>query len=98
MKFVDDTVVIGLSANKMETAYLKVLELLNKTNHLDLNVTKTKEIEVDFMREKQRSNYAPLKTYVTLVEKMSSYRFLGVHISEDLTWTTHIISLMKKAG
>jgi len=27
---------------------------------------------------------------VAAVERVSSFRYLGVHIAEDLTWTTHI--------
>ncbi|KAL0199363.1 hypothetical protein M9458_007903, partial [Cirrhinus mrigala] len=31
------------------------------------------------------------------VERVSSTKFLGVHITEDLTWTTNTMSLSKKA-
>jgi len=31
------------------------------------------------------------------VERVRSYRYLGVHITEDLTWTTHINTLVRKA-
>jgi len=31
------------------------------------------------------------------VERLSNYRYLGVHIAEDLTWTTHIDTLVRKA-
>ena len=68
-----------------------------QTNNLDLNVTKTKEMVVHFRREKKRSHYASLKSYGTLLEKVSSYRYLRVHIYEALTWTTHINSLVMKA-
>ena len=44
------------------------------------------------------SHHTSIKIYRTPVEKVSSYRYLGVHISEDQTWTTHITSLVKKAG
>lgn len=52
---------------------------------------------VDFSKEKQRIHYIPLDNYGTIVEKVNSYRYLGVHISEDLTRTTHITTLVKKA-
>ena len=35
--------------------------------------------------------------YRTLVEKVNSCRYLGVHISEDQTWLAHITSQVKKA-
>ena len=31
------------------------------------------------------------------MERVSSFRFLGTHISDDLTWSTNINSLVKKA-
>ncbi len=33
----------------------------------------------------------------TPVERVSSFKYLGVNISEDLTWTTHIQTQVKKA-
>ena len=86
--------------NNIETGYLEEVELLAlwcKTNNLDLNVNETKERVVDFRREKQRSNYTPLNIFWTLVEKVSNYRYLRVHFSENLTWITYITSLVKKA-
>ncbi len=33
----------------------------------------------------------------TPVERVSSFKYLGVNISEDLTWTKHIQTQVKKA-
>lgn len=33
------------------------------------------------------THYTPLRIYRTLVEKVNNFRYLGDHISEDLTWT-----------
>ncbi len=41
--------------------------------------------------------YTPLMTSGTPVERVSSFKYLGVNISEDLTWTTHIQTQVKKA-
>ncbi|KAI3353887.1 hypothetical protein L3Q82_005089 [Scortum barcoo] len=46
---------------------------------------------VDF-RRRQREEHAPLSINGTTVERVNSFRFLGVHISEDLTWT-HTLTL-----
>ncbi|KAI3360672.1 hypothetical protein L3Q82_002539 [Scortum barcoo] len=61
---------------------------MTQDNNLHLNVSKTKELIVDF-RRRQREEHAPLSINGTTVERVSSFRFLGVHISEDLTWTHH---------
>jgi len=33
----------------------------------------------------------------TAVEGVSNFTYVGVHIGEDLTWTTHIATLVTKA-
>ncbi len=65
-------------------------------NCLSLNVSKTKELIVDFRKRQQRP-YTPLMISGTPVERVSSFKYLGVNISEDLTWTTHIQTQVKKA-
>ncbi len=65
-------------------------------NCLSLNVSKTKELIVDF-RKRYLLPYTPLMISGTPVERVSSFKYLGVNISEDLTWTTHIQTQFKKA-
>ncbi len=59
-------------------------------------MSKTKELMVDF-RKRQQQPYTPLMISGTPVERVSSFKYLGVNISEDLTWTTHIQTQVKKA-
>ncbi len=99
VKFADDTVVLGLINNGDEAAYLDEVERLTswcQDNCLSLNVSKTKELVVDF-RKRQQQPYTPLMISGTPVERVSSFKYLGVNISEDLTWTTHIQTQVKKA-
>ncbi len=99
IKFADDTVVLGLINNDDEAAYLEEVERLTswcQDNCLSLNVSKTKELIMDFRKRQQRP-YTPLMISGTPVERVSSFKYLGVYISEDLTWTTHIQTQVKKA-
>ncbi len=64
-------------------------------NNLSLNVEKTKEIVVDFRRV--HTQHAPLTINSATVERVSSTKFLGVHITEDLSWTNNTAALAKKA-
>ncbi len=99
IKFADDTVVLGLINNNDEAAYLDEVERITswcQDNGLSLNVSKTKELIVDFRKRQQRP-YTPLMISGTPVERVSSFKYLDVNISEDLTWTTHIQTQAKKA-
>ncbi len=99
IKFADDTVVLGLISNNDETAYLDKVEGLTsgcQDDCLSLNVSKTKELIVDFRKRQQRP-YIPLMTSGTPVERVSSFKYLSVNISKDLTLTTHIQTQLKKA-
>ncbi len=64
-------------------------------NNLSLNVSKTKEVVMNFRRNSV--DHPPLNIDSSTVERVSSTKFLGVHITEDLTWTTNTMSISKKA-
>ena len=64
-------------------------------NNLSLNVEKTKAIVVDFRRA--HTQHPPLTINGAAVERVSSTKFLGVHVSEDLSWTTNTTSLARRA-
>ncbi len=86
-------------SNNDETAYLDEVERLTswcQDNCLSLNVSKNKELIVDFWK-KRLLPYTPLMISGTPVERVSSFMYLGVNISEDLTWTTHIQTQVRKA-
>ncbi len=98
IKFADDTTVVGLITNDDESAYREEVHTLTNwchNNNLSLNISKTKELVVDFRR--RTSVHPPITIDRTPVERVSSFKFLGVHITEDLTWTTHTQSVVRKA-
>ncbi len=51
---------------------------------------------MDF-RRRNSTDHPPLTIDSSTVERVSSTKFLGVHITENLTWTTNTMSLSKKA-
>jgi hypothetical protein len=61
----------------------------------DLNVNKTKEMMVDF--RKQQREHTPIHVDRNAVEKVKSFKFLSVHITDNLKWSTHPDSVVKKA-
>uniref|UniRef100_A0A3Q3IXN5 Reverse transcriptase domain-containing protein n=1 Tax=Monopterus albus TaxID=43700 RepID=A0A3Q3IXN5_MONAL len=97
-KFVDDTTVIGCITGRDKAAYRREvagLVSLCKDNNLSLNMDRTKEMIMD-MRKERRTHW-PLFIWVLEVERVSSFKYLVVHISEDLTWTLTTTQLVKKA-
>ncbi len=90
IKFADDTVVLGLISNNDETAYLDEVERLTswcQDNCLSLNVSKTKELIVDF-RKRHLLPYTPLMISGTPVERVSSFIPRCKHLrGPDLDYT-----------
>ncbi|KAK3507985.1 hypothetical protein QTP70_009352 [Hemibagrus guttatus] len=98
-KFADDTVVVGLISDNNETAYLEEIRNLEnwcQRNNLLLNVSKTKELIVDFSTKQERNYQTPMINE-SPVERVDSFRYLGVHITQDLSWSCHINTVVKNA-
>ncbi|KAJ8369340.1 hypothetical protein SKAU_G00093680 [Synaphobranchus kaupii] len=73
VKFADDTAVIGLITNNDERAYLEEARLLTQwcqENNLHLNVSKTKEMLVDFGRK---------QTFYYTASQMKAYKSLEAY-------------------
>ncbi|KAI3353613.1 hypothetical protein L3Q82_004815 [Scortum barcoo] len=98
VKFADDSTVVGLIRDDNDLAYREEVEQLVRWcegNNLILNVDKTKEIIVDF--RKIQPSHAPLLINNSAVEVVSSSRFFGEQIADDLTWSVNSASLVKRA-
>lgn len=89
---------LGLISGGDESAYRDEVSGLTawcSENNLQLNTTKTKELILDF--RKGRADPAPLYIQGVCVERVQSMRFLGVQISEDLSWTANTTAVVKRA-
>ena len=87
-------------SNDDESAYRDDVEYTYLTawrdrNNLELNVSKTKEIVVDF--RKLKPVHAVLTINKSAIEIVDSFKFLGIYITANLSWSLHIRAICKKA-
>ena len=60
-----------------------------------INMIKTNEMIVDY--RKRRPEHAPILIDGAVVEQVESFKFLGVHITNKLSWSKHIKTVVKRA-
>ena len=56
---------------------------------------KTKEMIVDY--RKKRTEHAPILIDEAAVDEVESFKFLGVHITNKLSWSKHTKTVVKRA-
>ena len=98
IKFADDTIVVGLITDNDETAYREKVRALAgwcQNNILSLNLTKTKEMIVDY--RKRRTEDAPILIDGAVVQQVKSFKLLSVHINNKLEWSKHTKTVVKRA-
>jgi hypothetical protein len=95
--FTNDTSVVGLITNNGEIAFREEVRALSKwckENNLSCNVIKMKELIMD---RRQQREHAPIHIDRPAVEKVKSFKFLAIYITDHLKWSTHTDSVVKKA-
>jgi hypothetical protein len=76
--------VIGLITDNKETAYREEVRDC-KDNTLSLNY------------RKRRAEHAPIHIDGAVVERVESFKVLGVHITNKLSWSKHTKTVVKRA-
>lgn len=97
LKYADDTVILGKICNNDSSSYISQIDWFVKwcdLNYLNLNVTKTKEMIIDF--RKIRIAPMPIVINCQSVEKVSEYKYLGVVIDGKLSGTTNTKKVYSK--
>eukprot|EP00061_Rhincodon_typus_P004168 g21893.t1 len=90
-KFADDTTMVRQISNDNESEYRKeIVGLVSwcNDNNLSLNVSKTKELIIDF--SKKRGEHAPIRA------EIESVKSLGVTITDNLSWISYGDATVKK--
>ena len=97
IKFADDSAFQGLFTNGLDSNYIEEVYRFVKwceENYLILNVSKTKEMIIDFRR--QKSTPTPLVINNETVEIVHTYKYLGFTVDDKLNWHEHCNELIKK--
>ena len=68
-----------------------------RNNNMCLNPTKCREISIDFLQYNGHVRL-PITTGGTEIGCVKSFKLLGVYLSSDLTWATHVDYVLKKAN
>ena len=98
-KYADDTALTGLIINEDYVHYINALNtFVNwcESNFLELNVDKTKEMIIDFRKNKEDPEPVILKGKT--VERVHSYKYLGTVIDDTLSWSKNTSSILSKAN
>lgn len=89
--------IVGCIKDEQEGEYRSLVEEFVRwcrTNHLQLNSSKTKEIVVDFRRKKP--HFQPVSIEGVDVEVVRTYKYLGLQLDDKLDWTENMDSLCRK--
>ena len=99
VRFSDDTAMLALLNDFASyQSYLSSLVRFSSwcsNNFLHLNVFKTKEMCIDFRRN--RTVISPIVINGEPVEQVDSFKYLGVILDEKLSFTEHVTAVQKKS-
>ena len=66
-----------------------------RPGNLSLNVSKIKELIVDY--RKRRTEHSPIHKNGAVMEQVESFKFLGIHITKNLSWSKQTNIILKRA-
>ena len=95
MKYSDDTTIVDLSISIQH--YIEDVERFTtwcKDNFLDINVTKTRELLIDF-RKLPRA-VSPITIDGEIVERVEKYKYLGIILDKKLKFDCNVLNINKK--
>ena len=100
-KYVDDTTVVSISADPIDQSLQFAADRLAfwcDENSMRINTKKTKEAIRNFSKSVDRKKVPPLTNNGALIERVSSFKLLGIIFSSDLSWGQHVSYILNKVA
>ena len=97
IQFADDTALIGIISKDDDNGFVSQVDsFVNHCdiNYLELNVSKTKEMVIDFRQT--RSDPQPVDIKGSVVAWVETYKYLGIVLNHKLSWGDHVDFIVKK--
>jgi len=99
-KYVDDTTVLSVSKDvhvydvALQTAADYLVSWAH-SNGLMINTNKTKELIICFNKKVIAEDIPPLCINGNNIDRVATFKILGVFVSSDLSWDYHVIIVKK---
>jgi hypothetical protein len=97
-KFVDDCTLSEIIAkhgtSEMQSA-MDSLARWSESNLMNINIKKTKEMLLGSIGKTPPS---PVQLACSSIDRVHSYKLLGLHVNDTLKWNDHVISICSKAA
>jgi gmma-aminobutyric acid receptor subunit gamma/cGMP-dependent protein kinase 2 len=100
-KYVDDTTVLSVSRDPnnldLQQAANKLSNWTNES-HMTVNEGKTKEMLIYFGTKHETTNVPLISINEKLIERVHSFKLLGVVLSDTLSWQEHVDYILRKVA
>ena len=102
VKFADDMALVARlkDENSLSVYFDFISKIVNwfHESFLIVNITKTKELCLESKRAADPSLLRPVQIRSEKVEQVNSFKYLGVTIDDNLTFSNHVSATLKKAN
>ena len=101
IKYVDDTTVYSVSNDPSNSTLQTAADNLvswSQSNGMRINALKTKEMLIYFGKKVDTNVIKPVSINGVCIERVKTFKLLGVFVSCDLTWDVHVSYILGKTA